>query len=101
MTANKIESTSEAWESGQLGLDEMHVKVAPSALETQVDDSVGLQMISIRLQKDLIDDFKKIADFRGIGYQPLMREALKRFVALEFKKLPAEYSDVKMVNKSR
>ena len=94
MTARKIDSTPEAWESGRLGRDEAHVKTAPQELEPMVDDGMGLQMISIRLQKDLIDDFKKIAEFRGIGYQPLMREALRRFVDAEI-----EYANLKVVKK--
>ena len=36
-------------------------------------------MISIRLSKSLIEDFKNIASIHGLGYQPLMRQALERF----------------------
>jgi uncharacterized protein (DUF4415 family) len=83
MKARKIESTPEAWEAGRLGRDAAHAQAAPEEVQALVDESLGLQMISIRLQKELIDDYKKIAEFRGVGYQPLMREALKRFVDAE------------------
>lgn len=89
MSTRKVETSSEDWESGRLGRSEPHAKVAPAATASMIDDSLGLQMISIRLQKDLIEDFKRIADLRGIGYQPLMRDALKRFMNAELKKHPS------------
>jgi len=99
MSARKIESTPEAWEDGLLGRDAAHSSAAPEEVQVLVDESLGLQMISIRLQKELIDDYKKIADFRGVGYQPLMREALKRFAEAEFKKMALEYVNLKAVKK--
>jgi uncharacterized protein (DUF4415 family) len=99
MKARKIESTPEAWEDGRLGRDAAHAKAAPQEMQALVDESLGLQMISIRLQKDLIEDYKKIADFRGVGYQPLMRDALKRFVDAEFKKMALEFANLKAVKK--
>ena len=95
MKPKKIDSTPQAWESGQLGRDEAHVQVAPKEIELQVDEGMGLQMISIRLQKELIEDYKKIAEFHGVGYQPLMRDALRRFAEAEFKKIAIEYTDLK------
>ena len=44
-----------------------------------------MQMISIRLPKDLIDDLKNISTTQKMGYQALMREVLKRFVDAEKK----------------
>lgn len=75
----KIESTDEAWESRQLGADEEFVKVS-SEDEEAIDEALALQMISIRLQKSLIHDLKNIAKINGIGYQPLIKQVLKRFV---------------------
>lgn len=77
---NKIESTDEAWESGALGADESHVRAAPADLEASIDASLGLQSISIRLPKQLIEAYKLIAAHHGVGYQPLMRDILQRFV---------------------
>lgn len=82
----KIESTEEAWESGRLGLDEASVEVAPDD-EELINESLGLQPISIRLEKSLIEDFKLIAELHGLGYQPLMRQALRRFADAEKKRL--------------
>ena len=81
----KILGTPEAWESEALGADEKHVRVASPEIGKQVDDALGLQMISIRLDKGLIDSFKILAAFHGIGYQPMMRDALKKFAECEMK----------------
>jgi predicted DNA binding CopG/RHH family protein len=84
---DKFHASIEAWESGELGRDEEHVKVAEASEELALDDAMGMQMISIRLQKKLIDDLKAIAKHNGIGYQPLVRQLLTRFVVSEFKKM--------------
>jgi predicted DNA binding CopG/RHH family protein len=81
----KIEDTIEAWESGQLGNDERYVRKVAAETQKEIDDVLGLQAISIRLPKELIEQFKLIAKIHGMGYQPLMREALKRFATHEIK----------------
>lgn len=91
----KIDGTVEAWESGTLGRDAAHAKRAPKELEQQVDDALGLQAISIRLSKELIDDFKFIAKMHGVGYQPLMRDALKRFAESEYKRIAVQLANEK------
>jgi hypothetical protein len=55
---DKIKGTVENWENGTLGKDVNHVKQAPRDLERQIDDAQGLQAISIRLDKELIEKFK-------------------------------------------
>ncbi len=82
---DKIKGTIEAWEKGDLGRDERFVARAPKESEQQLDESLGMQAISIRLPKDLIEQFKLIAKINGVGYQPLMRDALKRFAESETK----------------
>ncbi len=89
MATKKIKGTLEAWESGVLGTSKTHTK-ALSLRETKSDlnlinDELGLQPISIRLEKSLIEDFKAIASLHGLGYQTLMRQALKRFADCEKK----------------
>ncbi len=84
-TKGKIPGTDEAWESGQLGEDERFAKAVDGQLACQIDDALGLQMISIRLEKGLIESYKMLGAFHGIGYQPLMRDALKRFAESEMK----------------
>ncbi len=84
-----IESTVDAWESGQLGRDEQHAKIAPQS-SAELDEILGLQMISIRLSKELIESFKLLGEKYNMGYQPLMREALKRFADAELKMIARE-----------
>lgn len=78
------------WESGELGASVKHAKPVSREHTAAVDESLGLQMISIRLQKSLIDDLKYLADREGLGYQPLMRRVLVRYAAHEFKMIAME-----------
>jgi predicted DNA binding CopG/RHH family protein len=86
----KILSTDEAWESGQLGEDLEHAEAFKGNIDLHIDEALELQSISIRLQKSLIDDFKDIAALNGIGYQPLMRQVLTRFADCEKKRILRE-----------
>jgi uncharacterized protein (DUF4415 family) len=86
----EITDNPEAWESGALRQSHEYAKVAPSKLASEIDDALGLQMISIRLDKELIDMFKLLGSKYQMGYQPLMREALKRFVDGELKMVALE-----------
>ena len=83
------------WDNGELGQDATHVKVAPPELDKELDDDLGLQAISIRLEKHLIADFKFIAKQNVIGYQTLMREALKRFAEGEYKRIAIKLANDK------
>lgn len=85
--SDKIVGTEEAWESRVLGAEEAFVEAVSKKEEQDVDASIGLQMISIRLDRDLIEKVKLIADFHGVGYQPLMRDALQRFADSELRNI--------------
>ena len=74
----EIEGTTDNSEKGLLGEDPQYLRKSElSAFE--VDSALDLKQISIRLPADLIDDFKWVAKQHGLGYQPLMRQVLKRF----------------------
>ena len=75
------------WEARELGASEAYVK--PSTLDG-VDEALGLKAISIRLQTSMIDDLKAIAARDGIGYQPLIKRVLARFIEEEQGKLHPE-----------
>ena len=90
LTNLSIPDTEEAWSSGALGREEEFAAVAPDDVESTVNDHLDLQPISIRLEKSLIEDFKLIAALHGLGYQPLMRQALRRFAECEKKQLLRE-----------
>ena len=65
MNAPKIPATDEAWDEGELGRDNAFVRKAEDNIEAQIDDALELQMISVRLQRSLIDDLKSIATING------------------------------------
>lgn len=70
-----------------VGEDAQHAAPAPAALAHSLDDALGLQPISIRLQKDLIDSLKSLGQLNGLGYQPLIRQILTRWVDCELKSM--------------
>lgn len=73
-----------------VGADETYVAEAPAELSVSLDESLGLQPISIRLQKELLDNLKALAQLNGIGYQPLIRQVLTRWVDCEMKQILRE-----------
>ena len=85
----EIIDNDDAWDTGALGRDEKFarlVKLTPER-EAAIDEAVGLQLISIRLPKALIEDFKFIGASNGIKYQTLMRQILARFANAEKKNM--------------
>lgn len=70
----------EKWENGELGASEEFVRKVSKKREQEIDDALNLQMVTMRLQKELIDELKLIAREEGIGYQPLIRQILTRYV---------------------
>jgi len=87
LAKQSIPSTDEAWEDGTLGRDETYVKADDDRerLEAAIDDGLRLKLISIRMKESLISDLKLIAKKEGMGYQPLMKQVLERFVDAELK----------------
>jgi predicted DNA binding CopG/RHH family protein len=83
MPSEDTTQNDKAWEEGDLGRSEKHVRRSSSEREQSVDETLGLQMIAIRMQRELIEHLKFIADYRGIGYQPLIRDVLCRWARLE------------------
>lgn len=85
-----IPCPEDAWESRELGSDENYVRVASEELEARVQQSLKMQLISIRLPTELIDSLKLISQYRGIGYQPLIRDLLVRFANSELRMMAQE-----------
>ncbi len=73
-------NSEKAWDKRELGASEKHVRKASPEREKALDERLGLQTISIRLQKSLIINLKKLAEEDGIGYQPYIRQVLMRYV---------------------
>lgn len=81
------------WETGELGRDPKHVERATPEQKQEIEAALGLQMISIRLQKELLTELKLIAEYRGIGYQPLIRDILSRFARTEMMQITRELQE--------
>lgn len=80
---------TEQWENGTLGRDEKFVQKSGRTTQS-FDEKLGLKLISIRLPEELIQDLKDIAQINGIGYQPLIKQILNRFVESEKKMMANE-----------
>jgi len=94
-----IESRKEEWNSREPGATEEFAAIASDDVQPLTDKHL-LQPVSIRLEKSLIEDFKLIASMYGIGYQPLMRQILKRFADSEKKQILREAaSKMKLMRK--
>lgn len=77
-----MSNLTEQWENGALGRDENFVQKSGRTRQ-DLDEKLALQAISIRLQKELIQDLKDIAQINGLGYQTLVKQILNRFVVAE------------------
>ncbi len=74
------------WEENDIDLEAACV-AAPAGEADEVQRVLGLQMVSMRLQPELIDKLKHIAAHYGIGYQPMIRDLLNRFARSEIQQI--------------
>ena len=80
MSGKHKKHSEKRWENRELGATEAFARKVSSRREKAVDEKLGLQIISIRLQKSLIDDLKDLAGEDGLGYQPYIRQILTQYV---------------------
>ncbi len=71
---------SERWDNRELGAHENSVRVSTQGTEKRLDESLGLQMISMRLPKEVVEQFKVLARKQGLGYQPFIRQILMNYL---------------------
>jgi predicted DNA binding CopG/RHH family protein len=80
-TKHKYENDdTELWETRKLGASAKHAKRISEDEDKAIDDSLGLQAITMRLQKELVKQLKRLAKKEGLGYQPYIRQLLTRHV---------------------
>lgn len=85
---------AEDWENGKFGQDAEHTRKVSREDQGAIEETLGLKMISIRLPVDLIQAYKDISEYKGLyGYQPLMREVLKRFAESEMEVIMTEMAE--------
>ncbi len=82
---SQILDTCAAWESGRLGRDDAYTVETDAQEAAAIDEALGLQTISIRLPSTMIEDVKAIARVHDVGYQPLIRDVLARWISAEKK----------------
>lgn len=76
----KFDKDNELWEAKKLGASAEHAVPASDEDQQSVDDATGLQLLSFRIQKSVIEQLKQLARLEGIGYQPLMRKIICTYV---------------------
>jgi predicted DNA binding CopG/RHH family protein len=87
-----IPAIVETWDDEGLGADLESMKVVDKTTAEALDDAAGTQLISIRMNKSMVDAFKVIASAnKGIGYQTLMKQILQRFIEGEMKRVWSEH----------
>lgn len=97
MNKQTIHASDEAWDERKLGADENFVSVVNEDMANTIDEAAGTQLISIRIQKSIIEDLKLIASLNKIGYQTLMKQVMQRFVECEKKQIFRELVSEKIV----
>lgn len=83
--ADELLRDADLWDNRELGASREHVKQASPEKMAAINKTLSMQAISIRLNQNLISDLKDIASSYGIGYQPMIRDLLKKFVVAEKK----------------
>lgn len=71
---------ADLWDERKLGASLEHARLVDEKMTQDLDAALGMKMISLRLPEELIQAYKLIATHHEIGYQPLMRDILQRFI---------------------
>lgn len=71
---------TELWETKKLGADPQYAQRISPEEDKAIDDSLGLQAVTMRLQKELVEQLKRLAKREGLGYQPYIRRLLTQHV---------------------
>ena len=82
--SQKILGTSEAWESGALGMNPNTAQRMSDAEQAQVDAALGIKLVSLRLPETLVSDLTDLANSRGVGFAPLIRTILHEYLVREY-----------------
>jgi uncharacterized protein (DUF4415 family) len=93
MAKTNISAIDDSWDDETFGeVDEGALTVATKDVAERLDVASGTQLVSIRMQKSMIDAFKAIAaNNNDIGYQTLMKQILQRFIDSEMKRIWREH----------
>ena len=87
MTTTSKQDVPEAWDDHMVDSDMDYAVAAAPEHEEALDEALGMQSISIRLPRQLIEHYKLIAHVHKVGYQPLMRDVMARWVPNALKEI--------------
>lgn len=88
-TLDELTADHEKWDNRELGASAEHFAFLSDEEQKKMDDAEGLQAISIRLNKSLLETLKGLSKVEGIGYQPLIRQVLTKYAKQNEYKLDA------------
>jgi hypothetical protein len=77
----EFDKDTELWETGKLGNSAKHAVRISEEEDKAIDDTLGLQAVTMRLQKELVEQLKLLAKKEGLGYQPYIRQLLTKHVS--------------------
>jgi hypothetical protein len=89
---DELSADHERWDNRELGASAPYLGFVCAEDEKAIDDGLGLQLISIRLSKSLIEQLKELAKLEGLGYQPLIRQVLTKYTKDNEHKLDSQLS---------
>jgi len=78
--ATRFDADNKLWETRQLGASPEHAVRVSEEEDRALDDGMNLQLLTFRIQKPIVDQLRQLAKLEGIGYQPLMRQVLTKYV---------------------
>lgn len=88
----RFNKDNELWDKKRLGASAEHAVPCSPEVSQAVDDALGLQLLSFRIQKSVIEQLKELSKLEGIGYQPLMRKIICDYVRQNEYKLASAHS---------
>lgn len=68
------------WETGALGQDEEFAKVYSQSTDQSINEALSLELVSVRLEKTLIEDLKMIAVKDNKSLETLIRHTLTNLI---------------------
>ncbi|MFG5779853.1 hypothetical protein ACFIQF_22565 [Comamonas sp. J-3] len=84
---------SEKWDAKEFGASDKNAMKASDESVSLLHEAAGMKAVSIRMPVEMIQAYKYIAAHHGVGYQPLMRDILQRFLPEGLKEVVAAESE--------
>lgn len=86
---DELSADHERWDNRELGASERHTRILSDEDEKFIDDGLGLQLVSIRLNKTLIEQLQGLSKLEDFGCEALIRQVLTKYAKDNEHKLPS------------